>query len=75
MLNNTKLTQMETEIKYSKNIFTLSDHHTEVDIELSKNHDTSTVSFTSFNTDYQLCINNGEFMQLLKILQTIKEQL
>jgi len=66
---------METEIKYSKNIFTLSDHHTTVDIELSKNHDTSTVAFTSFGTDYNICINNGEFMQLLKILQTIKEQL
>ena len=66
---------METEIKYSKNIFTLSDQHTEVDIELSKNHDTSSVTFTSFETTYNLCINNGEFMQLLKLLTTIKEQL
>ena len=66
---------METEIKYSKNIFTLSDRHTTVDVELSKTHDTTSVSFTSFETDYNLCINNGEFMQLLKLLQSIKEQL
>jgi hypothetical protein len=66
---------METEIKYSKNIFTLSDRHTTVDIELSKNHETTSVSFKSFETDYNLCVNNGEFMQLLKLLQTIKEQL
>ena len=66
---------METEIKYSKNIFTLSDRHTTVDIELSKNHETTSVSFKSFETDYNLCVNNGEFMQLLKLLQSIKEQL
>ena len=66
---------METEIKYSKNIFTLSDRHTTVDVEISKNHETTSVSFTSFDTAYNLCINNGEFMQLLKLLQTIKEQL
>ena len=75
MLNNTKLTQMETEIKYSKNIFTLSDRHTSVDVELTKQQEFSFVSFTSFDTEYKLCINNGELMQLKKIIDTIKEQL
>jgi len=66
---------METEIKYSKNIFTLSDRHTSVDVELTKQQEFSFVSFTSFDTEYKLCINNGELMQLKKIIDTIKEQL
>tara|TARA_R100000995_G_scaffold83631_1_gene60051 strand:+ start:180 stop:407 length:228 start_codon:yes stop_codon:yes gene_type:complete len=75
MLNNIKKINMETEIKYSKNIFTLSDRHTSVDVELTKQQEFSFVSFTSFDTEYKLCINNGELMQLKKIIDTIKEQL
>tara|TARA_R100001015_G_C4521259_1_gene90190 strand:+ start:438 stop:638 length:201 start_codon:yes stop_codon:yes gene_type:complete len=66
---------MEVTTKHKRHIVTLSDRHTEADIEIVQNDNFKSVKFKSFNTDYQLCMNNGEFMQLLKILQTIKEQL
>ena len=61
--------------KYKRKIINLSDRHTNVDAELIRNDNLITVKFTSFDTQYSICVNNGEFMQLLKILETLKQEL
>ena len=52
---------METEIKYSKNIFTLSDRHTSVDVELTKQQEFSFVSFKPMCNNVFRVINISTF--------------
>ena len=66
---------MEVTSKHKKHIVTLSDRHTEVDVEIVQNNNFKSVNFKSFDTEYSICVNNGEFMQLLKILETVKQEL
>ena len=65
---------METKDKYSRQIINISDHHTKVDVEIIKQENFGVITFNSFNTNYRLAINNGEFMQLLKILEIVKQK-
>ena len=66
---------MEVTSKFKRHIVTLSDRHTEVDVEIVQNDNFNIVKFKSFDTQYSICVNNGEFMQLLKILETLKQEL
>ena len=66
---------MEVTSKHLRHIVTLSDRHTEVDVEIVQNDNFNIVKFKSYNTEYSICVNNGEFMQLLKILETLKQEL
>jgi len=66
---------MEVTSKHKRHIVALSDRHTEVDVEIVQNDNFKSVKFKSFETQYSICVNNGEFMQLLKILETLKQEL
>ena len=66
---------MEVTSKFKRHIVNLSDRHTEVDVEIVQNGNFNIVKFKSYNNEYSICVNNGEFMQLLKILETLKQEL
>lgn len=69
--------KMEVIIKQSKNTFTFKDDHTCVDVKLTKAapDGMTIIEFTSYDTNYHLVVQSGEFMELYNIINAIKEQL
>jgi hypothetical protein len=74
---NKKTKKMEVTIKQSKNTFTFKDDHTCVDVKMTKAtpEGMTIIEFTSFDTNYHLVVQTGEFMELYNIINEIKEQL
>jgi hypothetical protein len=59
----------------TKQVFKLSDQHTNVEVSITKRAKNPTIiEFTSFDTNHYLIVENGEFTELLNILTFIKNE-
>jgi hypothetical protein len=60
----------------TKRVFQLQDEHTDVEVSIEQKEGQPTIiQFQSFDTNYHLVSETGEFMEVHKIINKIKEML
>tara|TARA_R100000951_G_scaffold67036_1_gene56593 strand:- start:433 stop:630 length:198 start_codon:yes stop_codon:yes gene_type:complete len=60
----------------TKRVFQLQDEHTDVEVSIEQKEGQPTIiQFESFKTNYHLVAETGEFMEVHKIINKIKEML
>ena len=64
------------EVKPIKHTFRLCDDHSDVEVSIDKRDGNPTIiKFNSYDTNFHLIVENGEFMELFNVMTAIKEQL
>ena len=64
------------EVNHTKSNFSLIDDDKEIKVSISRKVGNNTVvEFTSYNVNYQLVVETGEFKELFNIMNQVKDML
>tara|TARA_Y100000593_G_scaffold63083_1_gene116664 strand:+ start:52 stop:276 length:225 start_codon:yes stop_codon:yes gene_type:complete len=64
------------EVNHTKSNFSLIEDDKEIKVSISKKVGNNTVvEFTSYNVNYQLVVETGEFKELFNIMNQVKDML